>query len=154
MKGFAISPMTHGDLPEIIKADRLVLGHTLGEQTLANELDINPFAHYFVMREETTGKLAGHVSIWIDLKNAQILNLYVLPEFQHHGLGDDIMRFCIDYLSEYQVENITLEVRPSNFRARNLYGKFGFRQVAIRRNYYDNGEDALLYLKKCEVKVQ
>ncbi|HRX91873.1 MAG TPA: ribosomal protein S18-alanine N-acetyltransferase [Candidatus Izemoplasmatales bacterium] len=154
MKGFAISPMQHGDLPEIIEADRLVLGHTLGEKTLANELDINPFAHYFVLRDETTGRLAGHVSLWIDLKNAQILNLYVLPEYQHRGLGDEIMKFCLDYLATYRVENITLEVRPSNQRARSMYEKFGFRQAAVRRNYYDNGEDALLYLRKCEVRDQ
>jgi ribosomal-protein-alanine N-acetyltransferase len=39
----------------------------------------------------------------------------------------------------------TLEVRPSNDRARAMYEKFGFHPIAIRRAYYrDNREDALV----------
>jgi ribosomal-protein-alanine N-acetyltransferase len=39
----------------------------------------------------------------------------------------------------------TLEVRPSNQAAIQLYEKFGFGVVSRRKNYYqDNREDALL----------
>jgi ribosomal-protein-alanine N-acetyltransferase len=38
-----------------------------------------------------------------------------------------------------------LEVRPSNVRARALYESFGFYQINVRRNYYqDDREDALV----------
>ena len=38
----------------------------------------------------------------------------------------------------------TLEVRPSNAGAIDLYDRFGFRAAGMRRRYYqDNGEDAL-----------
>jgi len=151
MTDFMITPMRHSDLDEVIRADRLVLGHTLGVETLKNELDINPFAHYFVMREASTDKLAGQVSVWIDAGKAQILNLYILPEFQGHKLGDRLLEFCLGYLEANQVEDITLEVRKSNLRAISLYEKYGFRQVATRKNYYDNGEDAFLMYKECEV---
>ncbi len=151
MMGFKIMPMRHQDLAEVIFADKMVFGHTLGFETLINELDVNPFAHYFVMRDMTTGNLAGHVSVWIDSPNAQILNLYILPEHQGKSLGDELLEFCINYLEKFNVENITLEVRPSNFKAIQLYEKYGFHQAAVRKNYYDNGEDALLMLKKCEV---
>ena len=40
---------------------------------------------------------------------------------------------------------ITLEVRASNFAARALYRKYGFREVGLRKRYYiDNGEDAII----------
>ena len=40
---------------------------------------------------------------------------------------------------------ITLEVRVSNVVAQNLYRKYGFAQVGIRRGYYlDNREDAII----------
>ncbi len=151
MKGFKIMPMRHEDLSEVIYADNMIFGHTLSFETLKNELDINPFAHYFVMRDTATGNLSGHVSVWIDSPNAQILNLYILPEYQGKKLGDDLIAFCINYLDKFHVENITLEVRPSNFKAIQLYEKYGFHKATIRKNYYDNGEDALLMLKKCEV---
>lgn len=151
MMRFKIMPMRHEDLTDVINADKEIFRHTLGFEMLKNELDINPFAHYFVMREMTTGNLSGHVSLWVDVPNAQILNLYVLPEYQGKKLGDKLIEFCIDYIDKFHVENITLEVRQSNFKAIQLYEKYGFRQAAVRKNYYDNGEDALLMLKKCEV---
>ena len=44
-------------------------------------------------------------------------------------------------------EYATLEVRFHNSAAIGLYESMGFRQVAIRKNYYaDNGEDALVML--------
>ena len=40
---------------------------------------------------------------------------------------------------------MTLEVRPSNAPARALYAHYAFRQVGVRKKYYqDNGEDALI----------
>ncbi|MBN2505051.1 MAG: ribosomal protein S18-alanine N-acetyltransferase [Bacilli bacterium] len=147
----AIMPMRHEDIEEIVLADRLVFGHTLGEETLMNELDLNPFAHYFVMRDESAGRLAGHISLWIDIPNAQILNFYILPDYQGRKLGEKLLEFGLDYLAKHKIENITLEVRTSNERAIKIYEKYGFDRVAIRKQYYDNGEDAILMLKKCEV---
>jgi [ribosomal protein S18]-alanine N-acetyltransferase len=40
---------------------------------------------------------------------------------------------------------VTLEVRVSNTVAQNLYTKYGFTQVGLRRAYYtDNKEDAYI----------
>jgi hypothetical protein len=38
----------------------------------------------------------------------------------------------------------TLEVRVGNAPARRLYEKLGFEEVGERRNYYRDGEDALI----------
>jgi ribosomal-protein-alanine N-acetyltransferase len=39
----------------------------------------------------------------------------------------------------------TLEVRERNTVAHNLYLKYGFEDVAMRKNYYsDNGENAVI----------
>ncbi len=40
---------------------------------------------------------------------------------------------------------MTLEVRASNTVAQNLYHKYTFKEMGVRRRYYsDNGEDALV----------
>ena len=49
----------------------------------------------------------------------------------------------LEYLLINISKDITLEVRESNYPAINLYKKFGFTKLAIRKNYYKN-EDALL----------
>jgi ribosomal-protein-alanine N-acetyltransferase len=46
---------------------------------------------------------------------------------------------------ELGAEAVSLEVRVSNWGAQRLYGKFGFRPVGIRKNYYQEiNEDALI----------
>ena len=39
---------------------------------------------------------------------------------------------------------IFLEVAAANLPARNLYGKYGFREVGLRKAYYEDGDDALV----------
>lgn len=146
-----VRPMRLEDVNAIIALDREILGHTLGEDTLRNELNENPFAHYFVMEDETTKQVIGHIGLWIDVPNAQILNFYIYPKLQNNGLGSSLMQFTLGYLDANSIENVTLEVRPSNLKAIHLYRKYGFEQVATRRNYYDNGEDAYLMLKRIDV---
>ena len=44
-----------------------------------------------------------------------------------------------------KTENLSLEVRVSNFAAQALYRTHGFRLAGLRRGYYrDTGEDALV----------
>ena len=41
--------------------------------------------------------------------------------------------------------SLTLEVRVSNAEAQELYRKFGFKPVGVRKGYYvETGEDALI----------
>ena len=57
-----------------------------------------------------------------------------------------MINYVIDkYKGKYR--NITLEVRVSNNIAINLYKKFGFREVALRKFYYGD-EDGILMEKQ------
>lgn len=51
---------------------------------------------------------------------------------------------------ELHYQNVNLEVRVSNVKAIALYQKFGFKNVAVRKRYYSNGEDAYLMIKELE----
>jgi len=136
------------DADAIWKLDLEILKASIGKASLINEIRLNPLAHYFVLEDQDTYHLVGHIGLWIDDKNAQVLNYYVKPDYQGIGLGKLIMESAIAYLRSKQCENVTLEVRPSNKKALALYGKYGFVRAATRANYYDNGEDAYLMLLK------
>ena len=43
---------------------------------------------------------------------------------------------------------ISLEVRETNLGARRFYERQGFKSVAIRKNYYSNGDNAILMVKE------
>ena len=57
------------------------------------------------------------------------------------------MSYLVSKAIQERVINITLEVRISNEIARNMYKKFGFREVALRKFYYGD-EDAILMEKQ------
>ncbi|MBR7041912.1 MAG: GNAT family N-acetyltransferase, partial [Bacilli bacterium] len=76
----------------------------------------------------------------------EIDNLEVLEIHRGNGIGTKLMAHLISLAIEYHVDNITLEVRVSNEIARNLYKKFGFHEVAIRKYYYGD-EDGILMEK-------
>ena len=49
-----------------------------------------------------------------------------------------------------KIKNIYLEVSRLNNEAINLYERIGFSQNGLRKKYYNNGADAVLY--KMEIK--
>ena len=63
------------------------------------------------------------------------------------GKGDFLLKKLIQKVNK----NITLEVRKDNIYAIKLYEKNGFKQVAIRKNYY-NGIDGILMERKVNNK--
>ena len=47
-------------------------------------------------------------------------------------------------------KEIFLEVNENNIAAINLYEKFGFKQISIRKKYYNNKDDAIIMKKECK----
>ena len=66
---------------------------------------------------------------------------------RNNGLGKKLLQAAIFDCKKSNCVNITLEVRLSNEIARNLYKKYGFREVALRHFYYGD-EDGVLMEKQ------
>ena len=53
----------------------------------------------------------------------------------------------IEDAKKHGAENVFLEVRANNTAAKELYKKYGFAEIGVRRNYYKNPtEDAIIML--------
>ena len=80
---------------------------------------------------------------------AHITNLAVHPEYRKKKIGERLIRFLLKLAVSRGIKRATLEVRPSNLAAQNLYKKFGFEVGGIKKGYYsDTGEDALIMWNK------
>ena len=87
----------------------------------------------------------GFAGFWIMAEEAHITNIAVRRTYRRQGIGERLLISTIGLVTELNAQFITLEVRASNNAARNLYYKYGFTQVGLRRGYYsDNGEDGIL----------
>jgi [ribosomal protein S18]-alanine N-acetyltransferase len=78
----------------------------------------------------------------------ELFYIYVSRDARRRGLADQLLiEFCERGRHDWACERIMLEVRPSNLAALRLYEKHGFEKMALRKRYYPNGEDALIYEK-------
>jgi len=146
---YLLRGMEKEDIDAIIEGEEIVFGQSMGKDFLLSELEINPFSQYIVL--EVDGKVSGYIGLWIT-DNVQVMNFYVLPEYQKMGFGTMIMEFVIKVCLASKVKALTLEVRESNIKAIKLYERFGLKKASIRKAYYNNGEDALLMERVFEVQ--
>ena len=70
---------------------------------------------------------------------------YIWTSFIHRKKG--IASKLMDKMIEEKVNNFTLEVCTSNESAINLYKKYNFKVVSVRKNYYGS-EDAYLMIRE------
>lgn len=140
-----IRSMNKDDISTIVHDEVEIFGESLGRDMLEGELE-NEMAHYYVLEE--SGVIIGYIGSWLDISNAQILNFYIKKEYEHQGYGSKLLEFLIEKLESLGANLISLEVRESNIKARNLYEKFGFKFSHKRKFYYANGEDAFVYIRR------
>ena len=110
-----------------------------------NKEETSPFARSIEYIEDN--KTIGVLKYSLIYDRIEIDNIEVLTEHRGKGIGTKLMSYLIAVAIENKVINITLEVRISNEIARNLYKKFGFREVALRKFYYGD-EDGILMEKQ------
>jgi len=89
--------------------------------------------------------ITGFAGFWVMADEAHITSIATRAVFQRQGIGELLLQSVIDLAAKLKARVVTLEVRVSNTVAQDLYAKYGFSQVGLRRGYYtDNREDALV----------
>lgn len=104
----------------------------------------NPNSTYFVIKENDL--IVGFSGILIVLDEADITNIVVKKDHRGKGISNLLLEKIIDFCIEKQINKINLEVNSANTVAINLYKKFGFKEVGLRKNYYKDN-DGLLFTK-------
>lgn len=99
--------------------------------------------------EKQKKKIIAGLVMSIVAPTSEIIDLYVLEAWRQSGYGTALLKFAVHQLkAEEGVNEIFLEVRPSNTAAISLYQKLGFISFSRRKKYYADGEDALILRKE------
>ncbi|MFM1655683.1 ribosomal protein S18-alanine N-acetyltransferase [Brevibacillus sp. B_LB10_24] len=135
--------MTLEDVEAVAELERLSFPTPWPLEAFVNELTINQNAKYVVAVRG--GRVIGYCGMWLILDEAHITNVAIHPDSRGQKIGEQLMRQMMDLAKMLGGAQMTLEVRPSNQVARNLYAKLGFKEHGRRKRYYsDNNEDALI----------
>jgi ribosomal-protein-alanine N-acetyltransferase len=162
---YIVEPMRLRDISEVMEIERVSFSSPWSARSYRYELLENDLSHYFVVRRRhpkeprlsllarigrTLGggirpPVLGYSGFWLMVGEAHVSTIAVQPNWRRRGLGELLLVAMLDQAVEIEADIATLEVRVSNIVAQNLYHKYGFRQVGLRRRYYrDSNEDALI----------
>lgn len=141
MDAITFRPLAEADLSDVLVIEHLSFPSPWSRASFVHELR-SP--HSRLTAAEKQGRVVGYLCCWQVADEVHILDIAVHPEQRRQGIGEQLLRRALTEGREQGAQSANLEVRRSNKSAIALYETFGFRTVAIRRRYYDNGEDALL----------
>ncbi len=135
--------MTPDDASEVEIVEKACFSIPWSRESFWQEAS-NDKAFYLVAvdKAEAKEKIVGYAGMWVLFGEAQITNVAIMPKYQGKGISRLMMNEMIDLAKKHLATAMTLEVRPSNYKAINLYTSLGFKSVGRRPNYYEDGEDA------------
>ena len=108
---------------------------------LKEELE-NPSSKFIVAKYKN--EIVGFAGFKILVDCADIMNIAVKKDFRSKGIGSLLLKSLIDLYSSLNLNSLNLEVNENNIHAINLYKKFRFKEISVRKNYYPNSENAII----------
>ena len=104
--------------------------------THGNFVDSLAAGHCAQVLRVADGALAAYMVAMAGVQEMHLLNLTVSPPWQGRGHARGLLDALVAQCRRGRSEALWLEVRPSNLRAREVYARYGFEEVGLRRGYY------------------
>ncbi|MDW7672982.1 MAG: ribosomal protein S18-alanine N-acetyltransferase [Bacillota bacterium] len=145
-----LAKMAENHLDQVLAIEGVSFPTPWTRKAFLSELYENSFACYIVCLDETANdKVIGYAGMWIILDEIHITNIAVRNEYKGNRIGEFLLNHLFSLGRIKGALRATLEVRPSNISAQNLYLRIGFKSFGRRKSYYqDNGEDAIVMWKE------
>lgn len=109
----------------------------IDKENVLKELSNNPFSKYLIYQENN--EIIGYLYYSDIYDRVEINQIEINSIHRNCGYGSKLLEYLINSVNK----NITLEVNKENKYAIKLYKKYNFKEVAIRKGYY-NGIDGIL----------
>lgn len=141
-----IRKATEKDVAQIADLEKICFPFPWSEKAFGKELKENILAFYILAEVKETGQIIGYAGVWLIQGEGHITNVAVHPDFRRKHIGMAIVEVLMkESRKQAGIKTFTLEARKSNIAAIELYKKFGFAEVGVRKGYYqENNEDALI----------
>ncbi|MCC6210295.1 MAG: ribosomal protein S18-alanine N-acetyltransferase [Burkholderiales bacterium] len=138
--------MREADLAGVLAIENAIYSHPWTRGNFADSLGAGYRCHTWTGGAE----LIGYFILTVAAGEGHLLNLSVAARHQRQGHGSVLLAEAMRMAGTDGARQLFLEVRPTNAGAKALYDRFGFRQVAVRRDYYPargGREDALVLMR-------
>jgi ribosomal-protein-alanine N-acetyltransferase len=138
-----VQPMRRRHVRSVMRIEQQVYPRPWSSSLFLSELAMRSTRAYFVAR--VGRELVGYAGLMMTLDEAHVTTIAVEPRHHRSKVGTRLLLVLVREAVARGATAITLEVRMSNVGAQDLYRRFGFGPVGVRKNYYQEvNEDALV----------
>jgi ribosomal-protein-alanine N-acetyltransferase len=131
------------DVPDLLAIEVAQFPEPWTRAMLIEEITNTQSRRYRVAVEGRT--IIGYVGVMFVMDELHVNTLGTLPGHEGRGVATSLLEDAWAAARERGIARATLEVAASNTRAQELYYRFGFAPVGVRKNYYERThEDALV----------
>jgi [ribosomal protein S18]-alanine N-acetyltransferase len=138
-----LAPMRRRNLRGVVRIESQVYPRPWSHSLFVSELALRSSRSYVVAK---VGRdVVGYAGLMMSLTDGHVTTIAVDPAWHRHGIGTRLLLTLAHEAIDRGALALTLEVRLSNRGAQEMYKRFGFTAVGVRKGYYaDTGEDALI----------
>ncbi len=138
-----ITAMRRRHLRSVLRIEDLVYPRPWSMSLFLSELNLRSSRCYLVARSRR--EVVGYAGLMMTLDDGHITTVAVDPVWQRRHVGARLLAALAREAVARGAVNLTLEVRVGNAGARDLYRRFGFEAVGVRKGYYaESHEDAVV----------
>lgn len=142
MEKFKIEMMSLNDLETIKDILQTEFDEFWTYEILQQELLSNNSK--YIVAKSLDNIIVGFAGIKIILDTAELMNIVTKKSFRANGIGKLMLEYLINMCKKEKIKTLNLEVNSQNTIAINLYKKYNFKEVGLRKKYYNNTYDAIL----------
>jgi len=131
------------DINELLVIEEAQFPEPWTKRILLDEIENTQTRRYTVAYEKK--RIVGYLGVMFVLEELHINTIGTLPKEEGRGIATSLLDDAWADARDRRLKRATLEVAVSNQRAIDLYYRYGFRPVGVRKNYYEKtNEDALI----------
>lgn len=143
-KSMSLRPATQEDLAAILTIEKECYPEPWTEAHFRQEFEI-PYSRVLVLTDDETDSIVlGYLVYWLQAEGTSLLNVAVGPKWRGLGLSRTLLSAMINETVREEIPRIILEVRASNQHAIAVYEHIGFKRTHERKEFYSNGESAIV----------
>jgi len=138
-----VTPMRRRHLRGVVRIESQVYPRPWSHSLFVSEIALRSSRSYVVAK--VGREVVGYAGLMMSLTDGHVTTIAVDPAWHRHGIGTRLLLTLAYEAIDRGALAMTLEVRLSNRGAQEMYKRFGFVAVGVRKAYYaDTGEDALV----------
>ncbi|MDY7393943.1 GNAT family N-acetyltransferase [Aureibaculum sp. 2210JD6-5] len=102
----------------------------------------------FIFFALVNNKVAGTVALMNEKEGFELSKMAVVPEFQGHKIGQQLLQYCIDFAKQKDWEKLIIYSSTILENAIYIYRKYGFKEVELEKDspYQRSNIKMVLYL--------